>query len=65
MVKVGGAIGRYLPKGKEQKHMAEVLAASATAIASLEALLSPGCIDVEIQAVKDVALELKKFFFSF
>lgn len=64
MVKVGGAIGRYILKGKEQKRMEEVLAASAIAIASFWALLSTGYIDIEIQAVEDVALEFKKVFFS-
>lgn len=64
MIKVGGAIVRYILKGKEQKHMEEVLAAFAIAIASFWALLSTGYIDIEIQAVEDVALELKKFFFS-
>lgn len=63
MVKVGGAIGRYILKGKEQKHMKEVPAAFAIAIASFGALLSTGYIDIEIQAVEDVALEFKKVFF--
>lgn len=44
MVKVGGAIGRYIPKGKEQKHKEEELAASAIAIARFGAPLSPGYI---------------------
>lgn len=63
MIKVGGAIVRYILKRKEQKHMEEVLAASAIAIVRFWALLATGYIDVEIQAVEDVALELKKFFF--
>lgn len=43
--------------------MEEVLAASAIAVVRFWALLATGYIDAEIQAVEDVALELKKFFF--